>query len=67
MRNQAAGRGLDADLVHMQNRLRKLAGFLLSSEPVFMLEPTVARTLQQNDADRLEAEGVAFQGVFYRL
>lgn len=58
---QAAGRGLDTDLVHRANRLGS-CGVSPDRTLVFMLEPTVAHArATQNDADRLEAEGVAFQ------
>lgn len=58
---QAAGRGLDTDLVHRANRLGS-CGVSPDKTLVFMLEPTVAHArATQNDADRLEAEGVAFQ------
>lgn len=58
---QAAGRGLDTDLVHRANHLGS-CGVSPDRTLVFMLEPTVAHArATQNDADRLEAEGVAFQ------
>ncbi|MBF0921556.1 MAG: dTMP kinase, partial [Atopobium sp.] len=54
---QAAGRGLDTDLVHRANCLGS-CGVFPDRTLVFMLEPTVAHArATQNDADRLEAEG----------
>ncbi len=57
----AAGRGLDADLCTV--RVWEAVGFLLIEPFVFMLGASMVAHAHgyANDADRLEAEGVAFQ------